>query len=74
MTKLKRRKLLFTFSNSWITQICGHETFDRIRHHTANVLTVENADVCLRSKSKYNHELYLQLFVCGVVVLASICL
>jgi len=39
--------------------------------HTANVLTVEYADVCLRSESKDNHELYLQSFVCGVVVLAS---
>ena len=40
--------------------------------YTTNVLTVENADVCLRSKSKYNHELYIQSFVCGAVVLASI--
>ena len=35
---------------------------------TANVLTVENADVCLCSKSKYNHELYLQSFVCALQI------
>ena len=42
--------------------------------YTANIFTVENTDVCLCSKSKYNHELYLQSFVCGAAVLASICL
>ena len=46
------------------------ETID----YTANVLTVEYADVCLHSESKDNHELYLQSFVCGAVVLASVCL
>ena len=34
----------------------------------ANILTVENTDVYLCSKSKYNHELNLQSFVCGAVV------
>ena len=53
-------------------QTCFTQTYAPLLH-TANVLTVENTDVCLRSKSKYNHELYLQSFVCGAVVLASIC-
>ena len=39
--------------------------------HTANVSTVQNADVCLRSKHKSNHESYLQSFVCKAAVLAS---
>ena len=42
--------------------------------YTAKFLTVQNADVCLRSKSKYDHVLNLQSFVCEVVVSASISL
>ena len=34
-------------------------------YYTANVLTVENADVSLRVKFKYKYELYSQSIVCG---------
>ena len=32
--------------------------------HTANVLSVEIADICLQSQSKNKHLLVLQIFVC----------
>ena len=41
---------------------------------TANLLIVENVGDCLYSKPKYNQKLNLQSFVCGALVLASICL
>ena len=43
--------------------VTASRTGSRQGKHTANVLSVKNADVCLRSKSKSNHWLFIHLFV-----------
>ena len=47
---------------------------ENLMHSNAILLIVENLDVFLCLKSKQNHKLNLQSFVCKVVVLASVSL
>ena len=41
--------------------------------HTANVLSVEYTNVCLCSKFKYKHWLFLYVFICNRLQLFSCC-
>ena len=43
----------------------NHNMYFLERSHTANVLSVEYTNVCLRSKSKKEHWLLFHAFVCN---------
>ena len=58
----------------FLNQLFHHSFGATVCAQTKNISTVENADVFLHSKSKYNHELNLQSFVCRGVDMASISL
>ena len=65
---LQTKSLILNIGSAQTIVFCAKSSQNRNNFnsqvHTANVLSVEIADICLQSQSKNKHLLVLQIFVC----------